>query len=57
MTCKGLSFLATLTLSRNSRSRYRIFTLRGNPLNKYNQRPERSVSGLDHRYLTTYAAN
>jgi hypothetical protein len=53
----GLSLLATLTLSRNMSNVDTGFSsFAHNSLNKYNQRPEWSVSGLDQKYLNTYAA-
>jgi hypothetical protein len=53
----GLSFLATLTLSRNMSNVDTGFSSFAYvPLNKYNQRPEWAVSGLDQKYLSTYVA-
>jgi hypothetical protein len=48
----GLSYLGSLTLARNLTNADRVFSAYFNtPLNKYNQRPEYTVSNNDQKYI------
>lgn len=53
----GISYLADLTLSRNMSNVDSGFSsFASNPENKYNQKPEYTVSGLDQKYLVNVVA-